>query len=618
MPEVEERSTVGRVHRMPWGAAVLEEGGVQFRIFAPAAKHVLLRIDGEGEPLAMARTAAGWHERSVATAGHGTRYEFLLPDGTAVADPASRYQPDDVNGPSEVVDPRRYRWHDAAWHGRPWEEAVLYELHVGAFTPEGTFRSAMGKLDHLAGIGVTAIELMALADFPGTRNWGYDTIAMYAPAASYGRPEDLKVLIDAAHARGIMVLIDVVYNHFGPAGSTVSKYFPQMCSQRHKNEWGQAFNFDDTGSEQVREFIIHNALYWIEEFHADGLRLDATHAMIDDSAQHILDEIADRIHAEASGRMVHLVLEDEHNVSDKLQRAPDGAASHISAQWNHTAAVLRELASDPLCAGPEYAAKAGTNGDAASGDASARNMRARTRLIAQMAAEGYKGRKNDEDGCGVPPTAYVSFFQTHDLVGNNLKGDRIYGNISLSEARALSSVYLLTPQIPMLFMGDEWGASTPFPFFCDLPEDLAEAVRNGRRKFLADNLHISLEQAAAAPDPLAPETFRMAKLDWSEPLHGVHRDWMEWYTHILRTRREFLVPLLLGVRERCGEAHVLSPGAFRVTWRLKGGARYQMDANLCAHAAAGFGSPLGKPMWQEGSFDRNGSAGAWSVRFSRS
>src|SRR5262249_40863091 len=276
----------------------------------------------------------GWHERLEPGIGAGAHYRFVLPDGTAIPDPASRFQPQDVHGPSEVIDPRGYAWRDQSWRGRPWNEAILYELHVGTFTREGTFRAAIEHLEHLVRLGVTGIELMPLADFPGKRNWGYDGVLPFAPDSSYGRPEDLKALVDAAHAAGLMVLLDVVYNHFGPEGNYLSLYAPQFFNPRHQTPWGAAVNFDTDGAATVREFFVHNALYWLEEYHFDGLRFDATHAIVDEGPQHILEELAGRIRAASLPRAVHLVLENEHNEARWLERDGAGRARLYDAQWN--------------------------------------------------------------------------------------------------------------------------------------------------------------------------------------------------------------------------------------------------------------------------------------------
>ncbi|MBE7180880.1 MAG: 4-alpha-glucanotransferase, partial [Terriglobus roseus] len=319
-------------HNMLFGAELQAGGGVRFRIFAPAADRVALRIEGRDGDQPLLKVDDSWFERTDPDARAGTLYRFVLPDGTPVADPASRFQPQDVHGPSEVIDPRAFTWTDKGWQGRPWSQAVLYELHIGTFTPEGTFAAATEKLQSLADIGITAIEIMCLADFAGNRNWGYDSVLLYAPDATYGRPEDLKRFIDTAHHHGVQVILDVVYNHFGPEGNDLPKYFPQMLTKDHCTPWGDALNFDEERSgscaKQVRELILQNALYWVEEYHIDGLRLDAAHAIIDEGKIHVLDEMALRVRefgaAQQPPRHIHLIREDEQNIAQKLLRNEQG------------------------------------------------------------------------------------------------------------------------------------------------------------------------------------------------------------------------------------------------------------------------------------------------------
>jgi malto-oligosyltrehalose trehalohydrolase len=588
-------------HRMPFGSELQDNATVAFRIFAPDCQTIRLALDGGRHLLTMHAGSNGWHELATTEALAGTRYLFVLPDGTRVPDPASRFQPDDVYGPSEVIDPQAYRWRDAGWYGRPWETAVLYELHVGAFTESGTFLGAIEKLDHLAQLGITAIELMAVADFPGMRNWGYDEILMYAPDSVYGRPDDLKALVDAAHARGIMVIFDVIYNHLGAEGNLLPRYFPRFFSPVHESPWGKVPNFDADGSEQVREFIIHNALYWIEEFHADGLRLDASHDMVDRSSRHILDELVERVHAITEGQTVHLIAEDERNISARLTRDKDGRPQAYSAQWNHQMAHLRELPADKLCAPSTI-------------------PNAKIETVARMIAVGYSGKAKafgeaGEISCRVPPTAYISFLQTHDLVGNDLIGQRIYSKASLEAVRSLSAIYLLAPQIPMLFMGDEWGASTPFPFFCDFRSDIAQDVRKGRLDFLQKNLQIEPSALEHVPDPLALATFRSAHLDWNEMERGEHSDWFAWYRNILRVRREEIAPLLRGISDQSGDYRVVGPAAFIATWMLAAGVRLTLEANLCDQSATGFPDSADRHIWEEGIRIGPGELGAWTVRW---
>jgi len=583
---------------MPFGCE-LTEAGARFRLFAPAVQQVQLDVDGS-RLTPMRPCGNGWFEHTAAAAGPGARYQFVLPDGVRIADPASRYQPEDVCGPSEVIDPCAYRWTDAAWAGRPWSEAVLYELHVGTFSPAGTFQGAIEKLEHLQRLGVTGIELMALAEFPGRRNWGYDGVLLYAPDSAYGRPEDLKALVDAAHARGIMVLFDVVYNHLGREGNMLPRYWPQFLSPLHDTPWGKPPNFDGEGAGEVREFILHNALYWIEEFHVDGLRIDASHDLRDASHRHILDELAERLHTAAGGREIHLILEDERNAATRLIRDIAGRPSLCSAQWNHDMAHLRELGDET-----ETARQGG--------------VQKLTETIARMVAEGYGGRteqdqRGSQDDCRVPPTAYISFLQTHDLVGNQLAGERAYAKAPLRINRALSAIYLLAPQIPMLFMGDEWGASTPFQFFGEFSGEMAEEIRNGRWEFVKRELHLEEADRERMPDPTDPEAFRVSHLNWDELAQPGHAEWLEWYRRILTVRREQIVPLLRNLCERCGEYELRGPGAFTARWTLDQNARLTLDANL-RDSTNEFAAPEGAVLWLEGEQQTPVRLAPWAVRW---
>jgi malto-oligosyltrehalose trehalohydrolase len=322
------------MHRMPFGAELQEDDSIRFRLWAPAHPRMKIEIDRISAPLDMHALDDGWHELVTDRARIGSRYRFMLSDGKRVPDPASRHQPEDVHGASEVINPRAYAWHDLDWRGRPWEQAVLYELHIGAFTLEGTFRAALSKLDHLVRLGITALSIMPVGDFPGRRNWGYDGVLPYAPDASYGRPADLKAMVDAAHERDLMVLLDVVYNHFGPEGSYVTTFAPQFFTDRRRTPWGDAINMDGSDARTVRSFFIHNALYWIEEFQFDGLRLDAVHAIFDDSPKHVLQELAQQVRTAFPDRHVHLILENEANQASRIVREVVGRPRFYTAQWN--------------------------------------------------------------------------------------------------------------------------------------------------------------------------------------------------------------------------------------------------------------------------------------------
>lgn len=578
------------------------EGGVSFRLWAPALDRVALVIEGEA-PRPMQPLAEGWFVRDVPGAGAGTRYRFQLPDGLMVPDPASRFQPKDVHGPSEVVDPAAYHWRDGGWCGRPWAEAVIYELHLGAFTPDGTFRAAIGKLDHLAALGVTFIEIMPVADFPGQRNWGYDGVLPYAPDASYGRPEDLKALVDAAHARGIGVLLDVVYNHFGPDGNYLPLYAPHIFTERHQSPWGAGINLDGPASRMVREFFIQNALYWTREFHLDGLRFDAVHAIQDDSERHLLVEMAERLRADTAGRPLHLILENEANGAGLLERDAAGAPLLYTAQWNDDVHhALHVTATGERAA--YYEAYAETPA-----------------LLGRALAEGfafqgeimpYSGHARGEPAAHLPPLAFVAFAQNHDQIGNRAMGERLSALAPVAAVRAASATYLLLPQVPMLFMGEELGAVEPFLFFADFEGALAEAVRTGRRAEFARFPEFSdPEKRKRIPDPVAEPTFQSSKLRWDAADPAVLR----WYQRILATRRAEILPLLPRIMHG-GEARMLADGVVEVWWQA-GEARLYLQANLSPQPVSGFADAGARGIWEEGGPLAEGVLPPWSVRWSR-
>ncbi|MGE5094084.1 MAG: malto-oligosyltrehalose trehalohydrolase, partial [Betaproteobacteria bacterium] len=460
---------------MPFGAEYAADA-TRFRLWAPACPRVDLRVghDARVRTLRMERQRGGWHELRVEGVEAGDPYAFVLPDGSAVPDPASRSNPWDVNGPSAVVDPRAFDWDDGDWKGRPWNEAVVYELHVGTFTREGTFASAIGRLDHLAATGITAIELMPLADFAGERNWGYDGVLPFAPDRAYGTPDELKRLVAAAHRRGLMVLLDVVYNHFGPEGNYLSKYAPHFFNPAHQTPWGAAINYDGARCATVRDFFVHNALYWLEEYAFDGLRLDAVHAIMDDSARHVVMDIAAAMGG--LGRPnTHLVLENDAN----LARFLDGSAgARATAQWNddahHAFHVLvtgekdgyyADYADDPA----RHLGRTLAEGFAYQGDASRHR----------------EGAKRGEPSRHLPLPAFVDFLQNHDQVGNRALGERLTAIAKPEALRLAVATLLLAPSVPLIFMGEEFGSRTPFLFFCDFHGELERAVREGRRKEFA-------------------------------------------------------------------------------------------------------------------------------------
>ena len=589
---------------MPFGTRITPDG-VLFRLWAPGCERVSLCIEERPhEPLLpMAACGDGWFERSVPDVGAGMHYRFEVDGGLRVPDPVSRYNPDDVHGASEVVDPAGFQWHDTEWRGRPWEAAVVYELHVGTFSPEGTFAGVMQRLDYLVELGVTAIELMPVGDFPGARSWGYDGALLFAPDSRYGRPEDLKMLVQAAHAKGLMVLLDVVYNHFGPEGNYLHVYARKFFTERHHTLWGAAINFDGADSRPVREFFIHNALYWLTEYHFDGLRLDAVHAIIDDSSPHILTELAARVHAALRPeRQVHLVLENDANEARYL------GAGCYAAQWNddihHALHVLvageadgyyADYANSPL----RHLGRCLTEGFAYQGEPSA--YRSRT-------ARG-------EPSAQLPPQAFVSFLQNHDQIGNRAFGERIGQLAPAPAVRAAAAVYLLAPAIPLLFMGEEFGATTPFLFFCDFGGELREAVSEGRRReFRKFARFADAATQAAIPDPNRPETFVASKLDWASLGDPRRSDWLNYYRELLRLRREIIAPRLRGMAGRAGAFETFAPACLRVSWRLGDGSTLRLLANLSGEAGGAAELP-GETLFALSMDAEAGVLGPWSLRW---
>ena len=583
-------------HEMPVGATLLDGGGVRFRLWAPEVAKVELLLDppASSARLPMQPVAQGWHECVVASAAAGTRYAFVITDaGLQVPDPASRSNPDGVHGASEVLDPLAYEWQDALWRGRPWHEAVLYELHVGTFTPEGSYRAAIARLPELAALGITAIELMPVAAFAGSRGWGYDGVLPFAPFAPYGRPDALKQFVDAAHAQGLMVLLDVVYNHFGPDGNYLHAYCPSFFDPARPTPWGSGFNFDGPGCGTVRDFFVHNALYWVEEYHVDGLRLDAVQAIADDSELHIVREIARALRAGPGRRRhVHLVLENDANQSRFLERDPGGAPLCADAQWNddlhHAAHVLHSGEGDGYYA--DYAdapldhfGRALAEGFAYQG--------------AVSVARG--GRPRGEPSAHLPGSAFVAFLQNHDQIGNRAFGERIGALANMPDhARTLDALYacvLLAPQVPMLFMGEEFAASTPFLYFCDFEPALADAVARGRRAEFG-RFDAFRGNASRLPEPNAAASFRRSKLAWSQRTRAPHRARLALIRELLALRRDRLLPRLAGLRS--GGRHRVDNRLLQVEWPLAGGAVWRLAANFGAAAV-----PLrvaGQPVYARG------------------
>lgn len=599
--------TIPRSHKMRFGAEP-RNGGTRFKIWAPKCRSMQLKLKGRRTLLDMDAVGDGWHRLDVEGVKPGTLYKYVLPDGTEIPDPASRHQPGDVNGFSEVIEPRSFAWTDVEWRGRPWEEAIIYELHVGTFTPEGTFSAATARLDHLVELGITAIQIMPLADFYGKFNWGYDGVMWFAPDASYGRPEDLKAFIDAAHRRSIMVFLDVVYNHLGPHGNYLPAIAP-IFTKAHKSPWGEALNFDGRGAAVVRELVVESALYWVNEFNFDGLRFDAVHAITDDSSTHILEVLAARIRSSRPHRYVHLIIENSENQEIWLRRNSCSEPVHYTAQWNDDVHHLL------------HAAATGENtGYYADFD----NLEDRCDKLGRALAEGFayqgemkphEGMKRGEPSGGLPATAFVVYMQDHDQVGNRVKGDRITNLANDDAIKALTAVYLLSPQIPMLFMGEEWASRQPFPFFSDVPAELRDTVRKGRHEELKgtpEHEDPSKPDVEEAVDPTSAKTFASAKLDWDSLAEDTHAAWLEHYRALIDVRKMEIIPRLEGQEGFASDYEVLGPKAVRVGWRMGDGSTLRLYANLNADAQSGLPDVIGRRVYLQG-FVEEGRLGPWSV-----
>jgi maltooligosyltrehalose trehalohydrolase len=546
----------GFAQPLSFGATVLGEDRTRFRLWAPRQKRVAVVIEG-GAAQAMAARPDGWFELET-HCGPGARYFYRLESGRDVPDPASRGQADDVHAPSLVVDPSAYRWRHPGWPGRPWEEAVLYELHAGLY---GGFAGLQQELPRLAALGITAIELMPLNDFSGRRNWGYDGVLPFAPDRAYGTSVELKALIDRAHELRLMMFLDVVYNHFGPEGNYLGLYAPQFFRQDVHTPWGPAIDFRQP---PVRRFFIENALYWLMEYRFDGLRFDAVHA-IDDEAW--LDEMAAEVRRTVEkGRHVHLVLEHDGNEASHLRQ-------DYEAQWNDDAHHVLHV----MLTGE----RDGYYGDYATGPVEKLARCLSEGFIYQGEPSAYrKGRLRGTPCTDLSPTAFVLFLQNHDQVGNRPFGDRLTTLADPDALRAAIALQLLGPHIPLLFMGEDRFARTPFQFFTDYHGKLADAVREGRRREFAAFSGFSGKDI---PDPNALETFERCRLD------GTGDD--GFYRTALKLRHELIVPRLAGTRSL--DAQVLGPSAVLARWRLGDGAILSVAANL-GDAAVPFATPAGR------------------------
>jgi len=564
-----------------WGPVLLGRDRARFRLWAPDRAAVTLEIEGAA-PLAMTAKGDGWFAAE-ALAGAGTRYRFRLEDDLTVPDPASRSQLGGVNGWSVIVDPDAHRWRSEEWRGRPWEETVIQEVHVGAL---GGFAGVAEMLPGLVELGITAIELMPLGAFGGTRNWGYDGVLPFAPAETYGSPNELKALIDRAHCLGLMVFLDVVYNHFGPDGNYLGAYAAGFFNAEVHTPWGGAVAVSKPA---VHDFFLENALMWLRDYRFDGLRFDAVHAIADNA---FLDRLAADIRfAVGPDRRVHLVLENETNDADRL------ASCRYDAQWNddfhnvmhvlltgETSAYYSDFADRPA----ERLARCLSQGFIYQGEGSA----------------NHDGKPRGKPSGHLPPSAFVSFLQNHDQIGNRALGERLTVLTEPAKLRAATTLLLLTPQIPLLFMGDESGSTSPFLFFTDFHDELADAVREGRRKEFAKFATFADPEARKRiPDPNAIETFAR-----SRPQPG--RDaaaWRALYAQLLALRREAIVPRLKNASAIGAQA--IGEGAVVARWRMGDGATLTIALNL-GDARVGFPT-LAAPLFALGPSGATASIAVW-------
>ena len=521
-------AAIHRAWRPSLGAWV-EPEGTAFRVWAPACTCVDLILERPTGPSVhpLVRSKDGTFSAVHPDARVGDRYRYRLDNERLLPDPASRFQPDGVHGPSQIVDPRSFHWTTDQWAGLDLDNLVLYELHVGTFSPEGTFAGAAARLPSLAALGVTAVELMPVGDFPGARNWGYDGVALIAPARCYGLPDDLRRFVDAAHALGLGVFLDVVYNHLGPDGAYLSAFSPYYFTERHQTPWGAGLNFDGDHSTTVREFFVENACHWVHEYAFDGLRLDATHAIADDSRRHFLAELSARVRASAAGRQILIVAEDHRNLDVMLRTEKEGGWG-LDAVWaddfHHQ--CRRLLAGDSE---GYYRDFSGTAEDLA--------LTIRRGWFYTGQFSEHLGEPRGTDPAGVPVNRCVICLQNHDQIGNRALGERLHHQIDLAAYRA-ASVLLMAPETPLLLMGQEWAASTPFLYFTDHHPELGRLVTEGRREEFRHFAAFSDPSVRERiPDPQAQSTFLASRLRWDERLDPPHDSILRLYQALLGLRR---------------------------------------------------------------------------------
>ncbi|EPC4043938.1 malto-oligosyltrehalose trehalohydrolase [Enterobacter mori] len=537
-----------------WGAEYISDDVVRFRVWAEGQKNLALRLNDNDIP--MVTSGNGWFQADVPGIRHGAEYQFVLQDGMTVPDPASRAQKGDVNGPSVVIDHRRFAHVNRDWKGRQWEETVIYELHMGTFTPEGSFRAAIDKLPYLAELGITQLEVMPVSQFGGSRGWGYDGVLLYAPHAAYGTPEDFHAFIDAAHGLGLSVVLDIVLNHFGPEGNYLPLLSPAFFDADRMTPWGNGIAYE---REPVRQYITDAPLYWLTEYRLDGLRFDAIDQIKDTSDTHILEEIAEKIREAIPHRHVHLTTEDSRNVIFLHPRDEQGNTPLFTAEWNddfhnaahvfatgETHAYYQDFAFEP------------------------------EKKFARALAEGfvYQGEVSLQTGqsrgveCHTqPPPFFVDFIQNHDQTGNRAQGERLITLAGAEKTRVLLATLLLSPHIPLLFMGEEFGETHPFLFFTDFHGELAKAVREGRAKEFTG--HAGHDETV--PDPNDLNTFVRSTLDWDKLSQEEGKSWLRFTRSLLTLRHRHIVPLLRQGGTVEGKILHTAHGRVAVSWQFPQG-----------------------------------------------
>ncbi|WP_026616538.1 malto-oligosyltrehalose trehalohydrolase [Ensifer aridi] len=577
--------------RKSWGANFIGDDVVQFRLWAPDEPTIDLALNGTMHQ--MQRLDGGWFEIS-AKARAGDRYWFRLSDGTTVADPASSAQESEASGASILVDHSAYKWQATSWRGRPWEETIISELHIGCFTPEGTFRAAVERLPDLARAGFTAVEIMPVAQFPGARGWGYDGVLHYAPHNAYGTPDDLKALVDAAHSLGLMVLLDVVYNHFGPKQNHLARYASRFFNKDRPTPWGASIAFEE---DAVRRYFIENALYWLGDFRFDGLRLDATDQIRDTSKPHFLVALAHELRQTFAGREIHLVVEDANRRRSLVARDANGVGALFDGSWNddfhnalHVVATgeteghYRRFADDPW------------------GD------------LRDAMTEGFAMPAKEDDflsartNARVPPQGRVNFLQNHDQIGNRAFGERLVSLVKEDHLRVMTVMLMLAPQIPLLFMGEEYGETQPFYFFTDYEGEIAEAIRLGRRGE-AENFG-GLPPGKTVddlPDPLDEQQFAESKLRWRRAASPAGKRQLAFTRHLAEIRQRHIVPLLAGTALPQYRTTPTKEGVIAIDWQFEG-VLLELRVNLSEETRI-IPAIRGQPIFASEAPDHNAAAG---------